>query len=95
MLSDRPSLTEEHKRILDFLAPAYGEGLTLAHDIASDLDIAPRAMGAKLRGLERLGLVERKVARERPSMRSDHLYGWQLTERAAELVATSDWWWSR
>jgi DNA-binding MarR family transcriptional regulator len=79
-------LTVEQWKILDFMAPAAGEGLTLAHDIASDLGIAPRAMGAKLRALESRGLVHRAIARKRASMRCDHLYGWELTERGLDEV---------
>lgn len=74
------NLTHEQRRILEFMTPAYGEGLTLAHDIAVECGFAPRAAGAKLRALERRGLVVRRVARKRASMMSDHLYGWEITD---------------
>jgi len=79
--------TDEQRHILDFMAPAYGEGLTLAHDIATGMDIAPRAMGQKLRALERRGLVRRRIARKRSSMRSDHLYGWELTDAGWDVIS--------
>lgn len=72
-------LTAEQKRILDFLAPADGEGLTLAHDIAYDLDIPPRAMGAKLCALEQRGLVRRRIVTRAKTPRQSHLYGWEIT----------------
>lgn len=81
------ALNEEQHAILEFMAPAHGEGLTLAHDIAASVGITPRAMGAKLGGLERKGLVRRRVFRKRSSMRTDHLYGWEITDAGWDAVA--------
>lgn len=79
-------MPEMERRIIDFIALADGEGLTLAHDIAAELDLAPRGMGFRLRALERKGLIERKIARRRPSLNSDHLYGWRLTPKGREVA---------
>ena len=79
-------LRPEQKAILDFIALADGEGSTLAHDIAMEIDVPPRSMGFRLRRLEELGLVQRVVVRERPSWRSDQLHGWVLTDAGRDVV---------
>lgn len=76
------TLTDEQRRIVRDLMWAYGEGLSLAVDIADELGIGRRGIGQKLAALERLGLVKRaRIPRYKAPV-----YGWELTPRGAEVA---------
>lgn len=79
-MSLREDLTNEQRAILEFLAPAHGEGLTLAHDIAGDIGCSPRGIGSRLRALENRGLVESRTA-------VDNLCGWEITVEGWDAIA--------
>lgn len=70
-------LTDPERSILEFLnLTDDDESCTLAHDIASEVGVAPRSMGGRLRGLERRWLVKRVRVR---GVRG-RLYGWNITD---------------
>jgi DNA-binding IscR family transcriptional regulator len=73
-------LTELQRRILYFLAPAEGEGLVLAHDIAVELGVSPRGMGQRLEGLRRRGYLRRHLVKEA------RLHGWEITDLGWKMV---------
>ena len=73
----------EQVLILNFLAPR-DEGLTLAFDVAAELEIPPRGVGAKLAALERRGLVRRQRIRHKEVRR--RMYGWEITDRGETFI---------
>lgn len=64
---------------LEFLALA-DDGTVLAHDIAVEVGVAPRSMGARMKSLAARGLV---AGHYQPELR---LNGWALTELGATAL---------
>lgn len=78
-------VNENERAILEFLALADGEGLTLAHDIASEVGVTPRSMGARLYALETCGFVKRGLVRK-PGRYGRRFHGWVITEAGSEVL---------